>query len=478
MVAERSAVSRRRRPADGGAAGAGAHHPLRRRARHRRRRCCTTVVRGMVSRVAAGLAAACVGLDDDASAAMAGAGARRRRRRSRCSATPSSSAAFRTARWPSSASATACTACCRVCRRGCWPMPARSTPTPPSGACSRSLSPGTAAARRGRVRRGLPRPVGCGAGARSAAARRHRPVDGDAARPTRSSTSLPLLRRTFGAFDAAERRSIGERVRTGRGARHASRRRSSSIRERVAAGAATPMAQLLGWRVDSMTRRRRRRRVHEGERLRRWRLRARRRRPAAARRHRCRAARRREPHGRCAVGAVRRAARRHAAAVGAAAARAGSAASAPSVARWLGDIRRYFPTGVVQVMQRDAIERLDLQRLLLEPEMLEAIEPDIHLVSTLLALQHLLPDTTRATARHGGRQGGRPDPGSGSASRRCRRSAARWPAARAPGARVRPTSTGTARSAPTCATTNRRSAPSCPSGSSATRGRARRCARS
>jgi len=77
----------------------------------------------------------------------------------------------------------------------------------------------------------------------------------------------------------------------------------------------------------------------------------------------------------------------------------GLAASAPSVARWLGDIRRYFPTGVVQVMQRDAIDRLDIQRLLLEPEMLEAIEPDIHLVGTLLALQHLLPDTTRATAR-------------------------------------------------------------------------------
>lgn len=77
----------------------------------------------------------------------------------------------------------------------------------------------------------------------------------------------------------------------------------------------------------------------------------------------------------------------------------GLAASAPNVARWLGDIRRYFPTGVVQVMQRDAIERLDLQRMLLEPEMLEAIEPDIHLVATLLSLQHLLPDTTRATAR-------------------------------------------------------------------------------
>lgn len=77
----------------------------------------------------------------------------------------------------------------------------------------------------------------------------------------------------------------------------------------------------------------------------------------------------------------------------------GLGGSAPNVARWLGDIRRYFPSGVVQVMQRDAIERLDLQRLLLEPELLEAVEPDIHLVTTLLALQHLLPDTTRSTAR-------------------------------------------------------------------------------
>lgn len=79
--------------------------------------------------------------------------------------------------------------------------------------------------------------------------------------------------------------------------------------------------------------------------------------------------------------------------------RGGLAASAPAVARWLGDVRRYFPTDVVHVIQRDAIDRLDLQQLLLEPEMLAAVEPDVHLVGTLLSLQHLLPDTTRATAR-------------------------------------------------------------------------------
>ncbi|MFF9425890.1 VWA domain-containing protein [Streptomyces sp. NPDC014746] len=78
---------------------------------------------------------------------------------------------------------------------------------------------------------------------------------------------------------------------------------------------------------------------------------------------------------------------------------AGLGASAPSVARWLGDIRTYFPGSVVQVMQRDAIDRLGLATLLLEPEMLEAVEPDVHLVGTLLSLGRAMPETTRETAR-------------------------------------------------------------------------------
>jgi Mg-chelatase subunit ChlD len=78
---------------------------------------------------------------------------------------------------------------------------------------------------------------------------------------------------------------------------------------------------------------------------------------------------------------------------------AGLGASAPTVARWLGDIRTYFPSSVVQVMQRDAIDRLHLRQLLLEPEMLSSIEPDVHLVGTLLSLNGVMPETTKATAR-------------------------------------------------------------------------------
>lgn len=77
----------------------------------------------------------------------------------------------------------------------------------------------------------------------------------------------------------------------------------------------------------------------------------------------------------------------------------GLGGSSPNVARWLGDIRSYFPQRVVQVMQRDAIERLGLTRLLLEAEVLDSVEPDVHLVGTLMSLGSAIPERTRASAR-------------------------------------------------------------------------------
>jgi len=79
--------------------------------------------------------------------------------------------------------------------------------------------------------------------------------------------------------------------------------------------------------------------------------------------------------------------------------RSGLGASAPRVARWLGDIRGYFPSSVVQVMQHDAMDRLGLTQLLLEPELMEAVQPDINLVSTLVGLGRVIPERSRATAR-------------------------------------------------------------------------------
>lgn len=79
--------------------------------------------------------------------------------------------------------------------------------------------------------------------------------------------------------------------------------------------------------------------------------------------------------------------------------RGGRGGSAPSVARWLGDIRNYFPSSVVQVMQRDALERLNLRDMLLQPEMLNSVQPDVHLVASLISLSRVIPANTKRTAR-------------------------------------------------------------------------------
>ena len=82
----------------------------------------------------------------------------------------------------------------------------------------------------------------------------------------------------------------------------------------------------------------------------------------------------------------------------------GLGSSSPKVARWLGDIRTYFPTSAVRIMQRDALDLLNLKQMLLEPELLSAVEPDVHLVVNLLSLAKVIPEKTKDTARQVVRQ--------------------------------------------------------------------------
>ena len=77
----------------------------------------------------------------------------------------------------------------------------------------------------------------------------------------------------------------------------------------------------------------------------------------------------------------------------------GLGSSSPKVNRWLGDIREYFPKSVVQIMQKDAFERLKIEKMLFEPEFLESIEPDVNLVGTILSLNKVMPQKTKETAR-------------------------------------------------------------------------------
>ena len=73
--------------------------------------------------------------------------------------------------------------------------------------------------------------------------------------------------------------------------------------------------------------------------------------------------------------------------------------SMPDVARWLGDVRYYFPEPVVQIMQRDARQRLTTRQLVEHPELLAEVEPDAALAAQLLALRKVMPERTLDTAR-------------------------------------------------------------------------------
>lgn len=77
----------------------------------------------------------------------------------------------------------------------------------------------------------------------------------------------------------------------------------------------------------------------------------------------------------------------------------GLGSSSPAVARWMGDIRTFFPSSVVRVVQKDAFERLGLSQMLLEPEFLSAVEADINLVADLMSLSGAMPQKTKDTAR-------------------------------------------------------------------------------
>ena len=78
---------------------------------------------------------------------------------------------------------------------------------------------------------------------------------------------------------------------------------------------------------------------------------------------------------------------------------AGKQKSFPNVAKWIGDVRNCFPNDVVSVMQADAIHRKGITQLLLEPEALEKVTPDISMVGTLMSLRGHIPARSKATAR-------------------------------------------------------------------------------
>ena len=78
---------------------------------------------------------------------------------------------------------------------------------------------------------------------------------------------------------------------------------------------------------------------------------------------------------------------------------AGKGPSSPVISKWLGDLRSLFDPETVAVVQSDAIERKGLKQLLLEPELLEGLEPDLNMASTLLMLKDQIPKKSKESAR-------------------------------------------------------------------------------
>ena len=79
--------------------------------------------------------------------------------------------------------------------------------------------------------------------------------------------------------------------------------------------------------------------------------------------------------------------------------KAGLGPSAPNLAKWLGDVRTLFPPDIVSVIQSDAIERKGLTQLLVEPETLANIKPDLSMVGVLMALKGQIPEKSKDAAR-------------------------------------------------------------------------------
>lgn len=79
--------------------------------------------------------------------------------------------------------------------------------------------------------------------------------------------------------------------------------------------------------------------------------------------------------------------------------RGGLGASSPKISRWLGDIRKFFPSSVVSVMQKDAMDRFGLDMLLSEPDFAEQVEVSVEMVATIMSLQRGMSNKTRETAK-------------------------------------------------------------------------------
>jgi VWA domain containing CoxE-like protein len=77
----------------------------------------------------------------------------------------------------------------------------------------------------------------------------------------------------------------------------------------------------------------------------------------------------------------------------------GNNSSNISVNRWLGDIRKYFPKETVEIIQKDALEKFGIKKMLDNPDVVDSLVPNVALVTTLLNVKDLLSQESLHTAK-------------------------------------------------------------------------------
>ena len=139
--------------------------------------------------------------------------------------------------------------------------------------------------------------------------------------------------------------------------------------------------------------------------------------------------------------------------------------SAPRVAKWLGDIREFFPAPWCRSIQKDAFERKGLQPACCSsPNSSPTVEADVNLIADLIALRGVMPEKTKDTARHRRRQGGRRADGAARAPDRGRASRRAQPLARTTPPALCRHRLAAHHQGQSPATTSRSIAPWCPNG--------------
>lgn len=69
-----------------------------------------------------------------------------------------------------------------------------------------------------------------------------------------------------------------------------------------------------------------------------------------------------------------------------------------SIPDWLGKVKKLFPKKTAEILQKDALNKYEISEMLTDPEILKNLEPDINLLSKLIAFHGIIPPKAKEQA--------------------------------------------------------------------------------